>query len=359
VTTLSIGWRLLQLEKLLVRLRKSWDARRRSSRQVYVQDRVSEYRDIWRAVAEEIGADFAPLADDLWEIRLGGRKTRVMNHRMEFDDPVILEIAGNKALVYRLLRENGLRVPEHEAFRLDDLGRAEAFLGRNPAGCVIKPAYGTASGMGVTTHILTRREVRKAALLASTYAPELLIERMIPGESYRLLVLDGEMIHAVRRQGPRLVGDGVSSVAELARAENQRRMALGEAALGTGRDCVFTLGCQNLTLSSVPSKGQSFVVQSVNDAEQRCAEVRTVYNQTVTDLVCAALKRNAERVADTLRSRFVGVDVVTTDPAIPLEESGGAIIEANTTPGLHHHYDLRREKFPEPAVRAIRALLSP
>ncbi len=359
MTTLSIGRHLLQLERLLTRLRKSWDARRNSSTEVYVQDRVSEYHDIWRAVAEKIGAEFAPLAEDLWEIRLDGRKTRVMNHRMEFDDPVILEIAGNKALVHRLLSENGLRVPEHEIFRLDDLGRAQAFLRRHPAGCVVKPAYGTASGIGVTTHILTGREVRKAAILASTYVPELLIERMIPGESYRLLVLDGEMIHAVRRREPRLVGDGVSSIGQLVRAENRRRMARGEAVLGTGRDCRFTLDYQNLTLSSVPSKGQGFVVQSVGDAQQRHTEVRTVYNETVTDLVCGTLKRNAERVAETLRSRFIGVDLITTDPTISLEESGGAIIEANTTPGLHHHYDLRREKFPEPAVRAIRALLLP
>ena len=125
------------------------------------------------------------------------------------------------------------------------------------------------------------------------------------------------------------------------------------------RDCRFTLDYQNLSLSSVPSKGQSFVVQSVSDAQQRRTEVRTVYNETVTGLVCGTLKRNAELVAQTLRSRFTGVDLVTTDPTIPLEESGGAIIEANTTPGLHHHYDLRCEKFPEPAVRALRALLSP
>jgi D-alanine-D-alanine ligase-like ATP-grasp enzyme len=349
---------LLQVETLLARMRGSWEARRKSSIQVYVNGRVSEYRDMWRAVAEKIGADFRPLAEDLWEIRLDGRRTRIMNHRMEFDDPVVLEIAGNKALVYRLLGENRLRVPEHELFRLDSLGRAEAFLKRHPAGCVIKPAYDTSSGMGVTTHILNRRDVRKAAILASRYAPDLLIERMVPGESYRLLVLDGEMIHAVRRRGPRLVGDGVSSIAQLVQAENQRLKEQGEPVLGTDRDCRFTLGYQNLSLSSVPPKGQSFVAQSINDAQQRRTEVRTVYNEAVTDLVCGALKRNVELVAETLRSRFIGVDVITPDITVPLEESGGAIIEANTTPGLHHHYDLRREKFPESALRVVRALLA-
>jgi cyanophycin synthetase len=328
-----------------------------SSKQVYVQDRVSEYREMWRAVAEKIGANFAPLTDDLWEVRLNGKKTRILNYKMEFDDPVTLEMAGNKPLVYRLLNEKRLRVPEHEVFRLDDLDRAEAFLRRHPKGCVVKPANGTSSGLGVTTHLLTRHEVRKAAILASLYDSELLIETMIPGESYRLLVLDGEVIHAVHRRGPRLVGDGISSVAKLIEAENERRTERGEDILGTDRDCRFTLDYQNLSLSSIPSKGQSFVVQSVNDPWQRRAEVRTVYNEAVTDLVCDALKKNAEAVAESLGSRFIGVDLITTDPTVPLEQSGGAIIEANTTPGLHHHYDLRREKYPEPALRVIQALL--
>jgi len=312
---------------------------------------------MWRAVAEKIGANFTLLTDDLWEMRLNGKKTRILNYKVQFDDPVILETVGNKPLVYRLLREKGLRVPEHEVFRLDDLDRAAAFLRRHPKGCVVKPANGTSSGLGVTTHILTHHEVRKAAILASLYASELLIEPMIPGESYRLLVLDREVVHAVYRRGPRLVGDGISSVAELIRAENERRAERGEDILGTDRDCRFTLDYQNLSLSSIPAKDQRFVVQSVNDPRQRRVEIRTVYNEAVNDLVCDALKKNAESAAESLGSRFIGVDFITTDPTVSLEESGGAIIEANTTPGLHHHYDLRREKYPESALRVAQALL--
>jgi cyanophycin synthetase len=314
---------------------------------------------MWRAVARHIGADFSLLADDLWELRLNGRKTRILNYKLQFDDPVILETAGRKPLVYRLLAEEGLRVPQYELFRLDQMARAEAFLTRHPEGCVVKPASGTSSGLGVTTHVLERHEIRNAAILASLYDSELLIERMIPGESYRLLVLDGQLIHAACRRGPRLVGDGISSVAELIAIENQRLRESGEDVLGTGRDCRFTLSWQNLSLSSIPPKGRRFLVQSVNDPRQRREEVRTIYNETVTGSICDALRNNAELIARTLGSRFIGVDLVTVDPTVPLEESGGAIIEANTTPGLHHHYDSRREKYPEPALRVVEALLRP
>jgi D-alanine-D-alanine ligase-like ATP-grasp enzyme len=342
---------------LLARIRKTWEVKRKASRQVYVQDRVAEYRALWQATAAEIGARLAPLADDLWELSLEGKTTRILNHCLQFDDPVILETAGNKPLVYRLLRERGLRVPEHAVFDLKQLHQAELFLSRHARGCVVKPASGTSSGLGITTHVFTARDLRRAAILASLYASQLLIESMVPGESYRLLVLDGEVLHAVRRRGLRLVGDGASSIAELIRAENRRRAERGEAAIGTGKDCQFTLDYQGLSVSSTPAEDQSFLVQTVSDPRQRHVEVRTVYDETVTDLVCYAIKRNASVVAEALRSRFIGVDVITTDPSVSLEESGGAIIEANTTPGLHHHYDLKREQFPQPAPQVLRTLL--
>jgi D-alanine-D-alanine ligase-like ATP-grasp enzyme len=349
--------RLLRLERLLARLRKAWEIKRKASRQVYVHDRVAEYRALWQAAAAEIGARLVPLADDLWELSLDGKTTRIFNHCLQFDDPVILETAGNKPLVYRMLRERGLRVPEHAVFHLEQLHEAEPFLRRHATGCVVKPASGTSSGLGITTHVLTRKDLRAAAVLASLYASQLLIERMIPGESYRLLVLDGEVIHAVRRRGLRLVGDGISPIAELIRAENRRRAQRAEPAIGTGRDCAFTLDYQGLALSSTPSRDQSFLVQTVNDPMQRHVEVRTVYDESVTDLLCHAIKKAAGVVAQALHSRFIGVDVITTDPSVPLEESGGAIIEANTTPGLHHHYDFKRERFPQPAPQVLRTLL--
>jgi cyanophycin synthetase len=34
---------------------------------------------------------------------------------------------------------------------------------------------------------------------------------------------------------------------------------------------------------------------------------------------------------------LLGLDLICSDISIPLGESGGAINEINTTPGLHHH----------------------
>jgi cyanophycin synthetase len=185
----------------------------------------------------------------------------------------------------------------------------------------------------------------------------LLIEAQIPGESYRLLILEGKMVHAVCRRGPRLKGDGVSAVSRLIEAENARRRGSGHPELDIDRDCLFTLAYQGLAPDSIADAGKEFLVKSVNDSARKYSEVRTVYNETVTDLICDSLRKDAECAAGLVGSDFLGVDVITTDPAVPLHRSGGVFNEVNTTPALHHHYDLPRARYPEAALQVVRALL--
>jgi D-alanine-D-alanine ligase-like ATP-grasp enzyme len=348
---------LLKAERLFARLHIIFRSHLKSSGRVYVYDRIAEYRNMWQAVAAAEKADFKVLAEDIWDIELNGRRTRIRNDIMEFDNPVTLEIAGRKPLIYKLLQAGGLRVPPHVVFHYDRLDKANAFLKQYPAGCVIKPANGTSSGQGVTTHIVSPQEVRRASILASLYCKELLIEPMIAGECYRLLVLDGRVIHAVCRRGYRLKGDGLSTVSALIRQENEKLSEKGLPIVDIDRDCLFTLSYQDLSLDATPEKDVEFIVKSVNDATRKYIEVRTVYNAAVTDDICSALVENAIAAAKILRSRFVGVDFITVDASQPLEKTGGVINEVNTTPGLHHHYDIRSEKYPAVARDILRALL--
>ncbi|UCD63475.1 MAG: hypothetical protein JSW34_12115 [Candidatus Zixiibacteriota bacterium] len=348
---------LLKFQRKLARLRKLWSDLRGASGQVYVHHRVDEYREMWRAAAAELGAGFNVLSDKIWEVRLGGRTTRIHNDILELDSPVTLQLAGMKPLVYQMLAEHGLPIPAHTVFRLDVTGKAYRFCENHRQGVVVKPARGTSSGQGVTTHIIKRKEVRRAAVLASLYCPELVIEPMIPGECYRALVLDGRTIHAVCRRGPRLTGDGSTSVAGLIEAENARRRGAGRPLLDIDRDTLFTLSYQLLSLDSVPANGQTVIVKSVADPVRKRVEVRTVYNEDVTELVCDSIKRAAEKAAGIIGSRFVGVDFITTDCTRPLEETGGVFNELNTTPGLHHHFDREKEAYPPAALLALKALL--
>jgi cyanophycin synthetase len=81
-------------------------------------------------------------------------------------------------------------------------------------------------------------------------------------------------------------------------------------------------------------------------------------NESVRAIVSQALIAQGARAAGTLGIRLAGVDVITPDPRVGLDESGGVINEVNTTPGLHFHYQVRnREAMVPVAVPILRLLL--
>ncbi|MFA6146778.1 MAG: hypothetical protein WC899_01030 [bacterium] len=329
-------------------------------KQVSVWERTPQYKKIWGDAARALSAEFVELSDGVWEVRNGAHSTTLYNHIVQLDDPVVLAIADNKPLCFRILKEIGLPVPGFTTFRLHDIGIAKTFMEENEGMFVVKPAYGTSGGMGITTHIRNYGDCRNAAALASLYCRDIVLERLIPGESYRVLVLDGEVIHASRRRGVRVEGDGRSTIAQLMERANQRNLD------GRGRrrphlslsdpEICATLQAQRFDPGTAPGDGRSILLKSREDDGDR-EEIRTAYNEDATETLCEEVKNVAIRAAEAIHSRFAGVDIITADPAVPLGDTGGAINEVNTTPGMHNHYDLDKRNGADPAAVVLRCLL--
>ena len=342
------------MERVLVRLAMFWHRVWRRVRHalglvktVYVQDRVPYFFELWRSAAADLKWQFTALSRSVWEIRDGGELvSRISNFVVQLDDPVTLDIAGDKLLTYKLLREAGLTIPPYASFDLASLGELRRFTERESGPFVVKPARNTSSGLGVTTGLRRHGECLYASALALTYCDEALVERQIPGESYRLLFLGGRMICASRRAGLRVTGDGASTIGEL--------IGRGAGGRHADTDVRSTLAAQRLTLQTVLPKGSTVLVRSAGaSVGGGSSEVRTIYTEDVTGLVCSSIVEQGRRASVALGSEFCGVDVITTDPTIPLAESGGAINEVNTTPGLHHHYGLGAEASREPLACTV------
>lgn len=297
--------------------------------------RASFYDRVWVDAAAGVGASVTALGDGVYDINRDGRALRVLGDLSPVDDQVTLRVAGNKPLVYRLLAAQGVTVPEHLVFSLASLERARAFQGRLDRDCVVKPALNSSAGRGVTTGIRTMRQLTLAAVAAATRGDLLLIEEELAGDNYRLLFLDGEMIDVIVRRAPGVIGDGTSTLRALVQAENTTRLARPDSAqrlLTDDLDMRNTLAKQGLRLSFVPARGARVVIKTAinqNGSDD---------NAAAADLVCDAVVEESARAVAAIRARLVGVDVVTPDPGRPLREAGGAIIELNTTPGLHHHH---------------------
>lgn len=352
----------LRLMRFWFHVRKIWKAHNGGEKNVYAWDMIPLYKKIWEQTANDLHADFTELAEGIWEIRIGDKKTRICGYKLQLDDPVLLEMAGKKSLCYELMRRNGLPVPQYARFGFEEIDTARHFMQSQDGFFVVKPESGTSSGLGITTHIKTYGESIRAIALASLYYNKMIIERLVPGESYRFLVLDRRVIHVSRRRGVRVQGDGESTIAQL--LARNRSLTVREDSVGVragpafDRDSEATLQSQGLSADSIPEKGRVILAKSFAKHIRTNAEVRTVYDEDVTDLVCDDIREQAISAAQVTGIRMAGVDIITIDPSISLEASGGVISEINTTPGMHHHYRLPNDKGFQPAHQVLQFLLS-
>jgi cyanophycin synthetase len=347
MATIPTGFRIRSFAARLTRRARSMIPGRRTT---YVSQRVEEYRRYWSDAAAAVGASFEELLPGVWSVRRGDQHTVLANYVTQCDDPIILQLAGDKPYGYRLAMEAGVPVPDHRILELRRFSEGVDFLEQAGGPLVVKPATGTSSGLGVTTAVRTRRQLASAVVLAALFDERLMVERMIPGESYRILYLEGCAIHAVRRRGLRLRGDG-RSVSELLRAAGHGPLT---------RDPLVreTLAAQHLTLDTVPPDGEEVLVCGLPLRSNR-HELRTVYDESVLDRCCPELLREGAAVVRALGSELAGVDIITTDPSVPLRKSTGAFIEINTTPGIHHHYvGETKGRTPPVAVTVLEYLLT-
>lgn len=300
-------------------------------RTVYVDERVEEYRGYWAGAARRIGAEFHELTDRAWEVRRDGRHTRIVLSHVQLNDTVVADLSADKPFSYGVARAAGVPVPRHATFTLDTLGEAVEFVRRGKGFHVVKPARDTSAGIGVTTLVRSRRQLERAALLASLFCSTFIVEEMIPGETCRLLYIGGVFAHAVRRRGLRVRGDGRSTILELVEKAGRSPSILDVNA-------AWTLQAQALTPSSVVAAGEEVLVRSLPPGVARSRELRTVYDETITERVGPALIEEIGGVVAALESELAGVDVITRDPTRSLAEAGGVFLEINPAPGIHHHY---------------------
>src|SRR6476646_1567510 len=265
------------------------------------------------------------MSETVWEVRRAGQRTRIANHRVQLDDPVVLEIAGDKELTQRIVAEAGVRIPEHVVVDATDVEAAWRFVVSIGRPAVVKPAHGTSAGIGVTVAVETRSQLIRALALAGVHSRRVMVQRMLAGESCRLLYLDGRLIHAVRRRGIRVVADGRSSIAELSAATARASRAPDRIGAAFLRAAAFDP-------RSVPPADAVLLVRPVPVAERRCEELRTIYDDEITNLVSSAVEEAGARSVRAIGSSWAGVDIVTPDVAMSLEEADGGVVEVNTTP---------------------------
>ncbi|MBK6322632.1 MAG: cyanophycin synthetase [Burkholderiales bacterium] len=263
----------------------------------------------------------------------GSKQRRIQAAEMDITSAISEAIAQDKELTKKLLAAAGVPVPQGRS--VSDPEDAWAAAGEIGLPVVVKPKDGN-QGKGVTVNITTQEHLVKAFATAKEFRDDILVERYMPGNDFRLLVVGDKLVAAARRDPPKVVGDGEHTIAELVAQVNL------DPRRGSGHSTSLTkiriddiahvcLANQGFKADDIPALGQR--VNLRNNANLSTGGSAT----DVTDDVHPDVAARAVAAAHMVGLDVCGVDVVCDSILRPIEEQGGGVVEVNAAPGLRMH----------------------
>ncbi len=262
----------------------------------------------------------------------GVKQRRIQAAEVDQTSAVAESIAQNKDLTKALLRAAGVPVP----FGRPVVDATDAWAAALEIGLpvVVKPQDGN-QGKGVTVNITEQANLQRAFASASQYGT-VMVEKYLPGQDFRLLVVGDKLVAASRRDPPMVIGDGEHTVAQLVAIVNQdprRGVGHGTALTRLRLDDIAEarLALQGLNPESVPAQGQRVILR--NNANLSTGGSAT----DVTDDVHPEVAAQAVAAAQMIGLDICGVDVVCESVQVPLEKQSGGVVEVNAAPGLRMH----------------------
>jgi cyanophycin synthetase len=263
----------------------------------------------------------------------GSKQRRIQAAEMDVTSAIAEAIAQDKELTKKLLAAAGVPVPQGRSVKdVEDAWKAACEIGFP---VVVKPLDGN-QGKGVTVNITEREQLEQAYAVAAGFRDDVLVEKYMPGNDFRLLVVGDKLVAAARREPPKVVGDGEHTITELMHIVNQdpRRGSGHATSLTKMRIDDIAKAClesQGFTPESIPPKGKR--VNLRNNANLSTGGSAT----DVTDDVHPEVAARAVAAAHMVGLDICGVDLVCDSILKPIEDQGGGIVEVNAAPGLRMH----------------------
>ena len=283
---------------------------------------------------------------NLVQLGYGARQRRIWTAETESTSAVGGSIARDKDLTKGLLQSCGVPVPRGRV--ADSAAEAWEIAEEIGTPVVVKPSDAN-HGRGVSLELSERAEIEAAWSVADAEGSGVIVERYIRGDEHRVLVVAGQVVAATRGESLWITGDGRSTVEQLIDSQLNSDPRRGEAEefplefIRLEREPVIRLLLerQGLAGTAVPEAGRRVLIQRTGNMTIDC-----------TDQVHPEVAHAAGLAARVVGLDIAGIDLVTEDISQPLQQTGGAIVEVNTGPGLLMHLK-PAVGTPRPVGRAI------
>ena len=244
------------------------------------------------------------------------------------------DIASDKMLTKELLIQQNIPVADgakiYNAISLLKEGERIGYP------LVIKPRFGS-KGNGVALNLKSDKELIKAYNYLKDIHNELMIERYVEGNDYRVCVVNYNVVAVSLRIPPFIIGDGKNNIKNLIRILNSdsKRGYDHEKPLTKikiDESLLKFLEKQNMNLLTIPEKGEKIKLRENANISTGGIAI------DCTDKISEENKKICIRAAQTIGLDICGIDIKTTDIEKSLHENG-VIMEINAAPGIRmHHY---------------------
>ncbi|MGI8498163.1 MAG: cyanophycin synthetase [Gemmatimonadaceae bacterium] len=269
----------------------------------------------------------------LVQLGLGKNLRRIQATLTDYTSAIAVEIAQDKDDTKRVLQNIGLPVPKGSVARAVEEG---VRIAQDIGFPVILKPLDASHGRGISARLDNEDAIRAAWGESSTVSRDVVVEQFAEGNDHRVLVVDGRVVAVAERVPAHVRGDGSKTIRALIEEVNRDpRRGVGHRKTLTrlpsdGRTAEF-LQRRGWGMDSVPAEGEMVLLRPTANLSTGGTSIDRT-DEIHPDNITAC-----EMAAGAVGLDVAGIDVLTTDIAIPFRENRAVIVEVNAGPGIRMH----------------------
>jgi cyanophycin synthetase len=273
--------------------------------------------------------------NSLVQLGYGARQKRIEATITCNTSQIAVDLACNKDATKKLL--TAAHIPVADGVVIDDVKKLNDAISTIEFPIVIKPLNGN-HGKGATVNITNYLCAVRAFERAQKFSREVMIEKFIVGNDYRILIINNKFQAASLRKPAAILGNGRNTIEELIEKVNKdpRRGMDHEKVLTKihiDESLIEWIGKSNCNLETILPLGRELILKPT-------ANLSTGGTATdVTEEVCSSNIFLFERIARTIGLDICGIDIMAPDLRTPLKDTGGVVLEINAAPGFRMHLE--------------------
>ncbi|MEI8096557.1 MAG: hypothetical protein WCG73_00405 [Candidatus Moraniibacteriota bacterium] len=239
-------------------------------------------------------------------------------------------LSKNKDLTYALWERAGIPFPKYYHFKnLADFQEKISHV--KLIFPLITKEGGGSKSINVHMDIRSKEQLNQAA---QSYKEKFIVQKMVTGKEYRLLIYKGRLLGALQMIPPQIKGDGARSIQALISEINLTK----EKKIKLNTSVLATIKKSGYTEDSVPQHNEIVMLQK-NSCLAEGGE-----SLDCTELVHPEIITLAWKAVQATNLRLGGVDLICDDITIPIKDQALTFLEVNTYPDLKIHYSPTKGK---------------